>query len=122
MLSSDNFLIYSAKIFTEIFWELVYFPLWWYSTGVVLVSRFLFDFVASQEKALGFLIWLKNIYRPMYGQNDWAGILISFLVRLFQVIVRGLALLVIIALAVALFILRVLFPLLVIYEIFFQLF
>ena len=121
MLSSNNFLIYSAKILTEVFWELVYFPLWWYTAGAELVVKSLFNFVAEQQRALGFWVWLKNIYRPMYGQNDWAGILISFLVRLFQVIVRGIAMLIIIAFAWALFLLWLAFPVLVIYEIIFQL-
>jgi len=35
------------------------------------------------------MVWIKNIFTPMYGQTDWQGKLISFFMRLFQIIFRG---------------------------------
>jgi len=88
-----NFLTYSGKIITQILWEIFYFPLWWYSVGFVRTAKNAFKFWNNQQKALGFYIWVKNIFVPMYGQHDWAGRLISFAVRLVQIISRGIILL-----------------------------
>jgi hypothetical protein len=41
---------------------------------------------------LGLKIWIKNIFKPMFGQYDIPGKLISFFMRIFQIIVRGLIL------------------------------
>jgi len=87
-----NFLTYSGKIIILLILEVVYFPLWWYSVGFGRLVRDVWNFWRDQEKVLGFSVWAKNIFVPMYGQSDWAGRLISFLVRLVQVIFRGLAL------------------------------
>ena len=84
-----NFLTYSGKIIISIILEIVYFPIWWYSVGFYRLLKNTWNLFCNQEKSLGFLVWAKNILVPMYGQIDWAGRLISFLVRLVQVICRG---------------------------------
>ena len=87
-----NFLTYGSKIIIKIFLEIAYFPIWWYSVGLVETGKKLWSFLLNQEKALGFSIWCKNIFVPMYGQYDWAGRLISFFIRLVQIVFRGLIL------------------------------
>jgi hypothetical protein len=37
-------------------------------------------------------LWLRNIFVPMFGQHDLQGRFTSFLVRLFNVIIRGIGL------------------------------
>lgn len=96
-----NFLTYSGKIIIETLGEIVYFPLWWYSFGFAGTLKKEFAIFLDQERALGFSVWLKNIFVPMYGQYDTAGRIISFFIRLVQVIFRGLALLVALALLIA---------------------
>jgi len=87
-----NFLTYGGQIIIKTFLEIAYFPIWWYSVGLVETAKKLWAFLLNQEKALGFRIWCKNILVPMYGQYDWAGRLISFFIRLIQIIFRGLVL------------------------------
>jgi len=87
-----NFLTYGGQIIIKTFLEIAYFPIWWYSVGLVETAKKLWAFLFNQEKALGFRIWCKNILVPMYGQYDWAGRLISFFIRLIQIIFRGLVL------------------------------
>jgi hypothetical protein len=94
-----NFLTYSGKIILKILGDILYFPIWWYSVGFARLLKNVWNFLSNQERSLGFLIWLKNIFVPMYGQRDWAGRLISFLVRLVQIFFRGIALLIWVALA-----------------------
>jgi len=100
-----NFLTYSGKIIVSIILEIVYFPIWWYSVGFYRLLKNTWNLFRNQEKSLGFLVWAKNILVPMYGQTDWAGRLISFLVRLVQVIGRGFVLTIwlIICLAIIIF-------------------
>lgn len=88
-----NFLTYGSQIIIKKLGEIIFFPIWWYSLGFVGFIKKEAKFWLNQEKALGFSIWLKNIFVPMYGQADWAGRLISFFIRLVQIIVRGILLL-----------------------------
>lgn len=46
--------------------------------------------------ALGVLLWLRNLFVPMFGQHDWQGRLVSFLIRLVQLIARGIAFMVLV--------------------------
>jgi hypothetical protein len=89
-----NFFTYAPKIIIQVIWDIVYFPLWWYSVGLVRLLIKINVFLKNRNAALGFSVWLKNIFTPMYGQRDIVSRLISFLVRLFQIFFRGLALIV----------------------------
>jgi len=117
---TNNFFLYSGKIITELIIDILYFPLWWYSRGLLKLLIWLKKFLSNKQKFLALLVWIKNIHRPMYGQYDWQGMLISFFMRLFQIFIRSL-----IMLFWCVFVLIVLFfwlilPPLVIYEIIFQ--
>ena len=69
--------------------EIIYFPFWWYSFGLLRVFKFSGKFLKERENRVGFLLWLSNIFVPMYGQYDLAGRFTSFIVRFVQVIFRG---------------------------------
>ncbi len=88
-----NFLTYTGKIILQIIGEILYFPVWWYSVGFVRAAKSVFRFWQAQEESLGFSIWVKNIFVPMYGQRDIASRIISFVMRLVQIIFRGAVLL-----------------------------
>jgi hypothetical protein len=87
-----NFLTYSGKIIFQILGEIIYFPIWWYSVGFWRLLKNSWQFLSHQEEILGFSVWAKNIFVPMYGQHDFAGRVISFLMRFIQIIARGLVL------------------------------
>lgn len=93
-----NSFTYLGKVLTRIIWDFLYFPLWWYGAGFLKTLRGVLNFYRGQEASLGFSIWLKNIFVPMYGQQDFTGRIISFFIRLIQVIYRGLVMLIIIVL------------------------
>jgi hypothetical protein len=116
-----NFLTYGGKIIISLILEILYFPIWWYSVGFYRLLKNVWDFWRNQEKSLGFLIWAKNIFVPMYGQSDWAGRLISFLVRLVQIIFRGFVLLLWLLVCLVVVILWLALPLLLIFALIFQL-
>lgn len=78
-----------ARALTYTLLDIVHVPIWWYSKGLKLEINHLVSTIYDLDYLTGFSVWLKNIFVPMYGQRDWRGRLISILVRLFQIIVRG---------------------------------
>ncbi|MEK7481528.1 MAG: hypothetical protein AAB633_02175 [Patescibacteria group bacterium] len=64
-------------------------PVWWYTAGLKAVAHWWIYMVRRGSASLGVLLWLKNLFVPMFGQHDWQGRLISVLVRFVQVIARG---------------------------------
>ncbi len=116
----NNISLYAGKIFVDLLRDIIYFPLWWYSRGLAQLVVKLKDFLLNKEKSLALLVWIKNIHKPMYGQYDWQGMLISFFMRLFQIIVRGLFLLFWLILALVILLIWLILPIFVVYEIIFQ--
>ena len=67
----------------EIIWDVIYFPLWWYSRGLVKVGQYCLQsasFHLNRRVALG--IWLRSIFKPMYGDTTWEGRAISQVMRI----------------------------------------
>lgn len=118
---TENFLAYSGRIIIQIFGKIIYFPIWWYSVGLGRLLKGVYGSARDQEKSLGLSVWVKNIFVPMYGQYDIAGRLISFFVRLFQIIFRGLAFLIWLIFLLALIIFWLALPLFIILALVFQL-
>jgi len=118
---SNNFIFYSLKILTELALDVLYFPAWWYLRGFLNLLKSLSNFLKDEQKSLALLVWIKNIFRPMYGQYDWQGMLISFFMRLVQIIFRSLVMLFWLIICLVVVIFWLLLPPLVVYEIIFQL-
>lgn len=118
---ANNVFLNGAKIFIEIIMDIIYFPLWWYSKGFLGLLSFVKNLIIDKNKSLAFSIWLKNIFRPMYGQYDLAGIFISLLVRIFQIIIRGLVILFWIIISLLIVLLWIILPFFVFNMIIFQL-
>jgi len=89
---NHGFFISIVKIGTRALVDFFYFPFWWYGEGLISFLRGLGRFLRDRESMLGLSVWLKNIFVPMYGQRDIGGRIISFIMRLIQVIFRSLAL------------------------------
>lgn len=117
-----NFLTYSGKIIIQILGEILYFPLWWYSVGFFRLLTSLWRFWRNLEKVLGFSVWVKNIFVPMYGQRDITSRLISFVMRSVQIVVRGAGLLFLLLPLLIILILWLIFPIFLVYALTFQLF
>lgn len=83
-VASSNFKSVSLAIIKHT----LYWPLWWYTGGFFVVLKSTGIKIARTWKGLALDIWLKNIFVPMYGQRDAASRIISFLMRLVQIIFR----------------------------------
>lgn len=104
-------------IFIDFLRDIAYFPFWWYSKGAKKALFFSLRKIKNAEKRLGLKIWLVNLFRPMFGQYDMAGKIISFFIRLIQIIVRSILMLIWIILMIILFFVWLLLPLFIIYQI-----
>ena len=84
---------YSVKILIEIIGDILYFPIWWYTRGLTDAILGLAHFLDNKQKTWALFVWIKNIFRPMYAQRDWQGVLISIFMRIVQIIFRSLIML-----------------------------
>lgn len=97
--------------------DLAYFPVWWYSRGAKKIFIYFWQRVVYREQKLGVSIWLVNLFRPMYSQRDWQSVLISFFVRLVQLIVRALIFVVWVIVLAGLFLAWLILPIFIIFQI-----
>ncbi|NQV90575.1 hypothetical protein HQ487_04190 [Candidatus Uhrbacteria bacterium] len=88
--------------------ELIRFPLWWYSAGLLQTSKKLLHSVSGSVRYFGVDVWSKNLFVPMYGETSITGRVISFLVRFFVLIARSLGVMLWMAIACVLGLLYVL--------------
>ncbi len=72
--------------------DIALFPIWWYTEGFRRVSVGLWHNLHDTNLRLAPGLWLKNIFKPMYGQRDFQGRIMSFFMRLVNVIGRSIAL------------------------------
>ncbi len=77
-----NFLKQSIRfIGRDFIGELIFFPVWWYTLGLKKTLSSYVESVSRKERELAFFLWIRNFFRPMYGQKDWQGRFISLLFR-----------------------------------------
>lgn len=103
------------QLLWEAFADFFYFPIWWYTRGALRSAQWCFGLLewGNLELALG--VWLRNIFVPMYGQYDWQGRIISFVMRVVQIIFRGWLLLIWLMVCVLLFFVWLVLPIAVAY-------
>ena len=68
--------------------HLLYCLLWWYTSGFLITLKHIGARILVVWHSLALQVWFKNIFRPMYGQYDTASRIISFFMRMIQIIVR----------------------------------
>ncbi|MFA6392337.1 MAG: hypothetical protein WCW66_06385 [Patescibacteria group bacterium] len=109
-------------VFLELIGKLIYFPVWWYTTGTKKVLFFIGREIAGVANALGISILFKNLLKPMYGDYSKSGRIISFFMRIIQYVFLLISISIWSVLMALLFIVWLVLPIIVIYSIIFQLF
>lgn len=56
--------------------------------------RWAVETIKGYSRTLAIRVWIKNIFVPMFGMHDWQSRLISFFMRVVQIIGRSIALLI----------------------------
>ena len=109
----------ALRVLGETFLSVIYFPVWWYSSGFFGFLRKSGARLSDFNKTVGFTVWLGALGVPLYGQNDFGGRIISILIRLVNIIIRGLLLLLFFFFSLSLVILWLIFPIAIIYQLFY---
>lgn len=82
-------IIQSVKVLIwELAVEVVYFPIWWYTKGLKRHLLFVWHSIVRLNRNLSLGLMFKNIGKPMFGQYDRAGRIISFFMRLLLLLTR----------------------------------
>ncbi len=76
-------------VFAETVGSVIRFPIWWYGEGLSRLVGWIVKQLSYRWKSFSFVIWMQNLFVPMYGQYDLAGRLVSFVMRLVVLIGRG---------------------------------
>ena len=119
---TNNILITSLKyVGKDLIGDFLYWPIWWYSKGLLNTIKLSLHSIKNQQEALGVNIWIKNIFTPMYGQYDWEGRLISFIIRLIQIIFRAILLVIWTILSLIPIVIWIVLPAIVIIQIYLNL-
>lgn len=72
--------------------SVVWFPVWWYTTGLRRLGESIMRRLAYRSKEYALALWVKNFFVPMYGQYDLAGRAMSVFMRAVVIIFRSIAL------------------------------
>ncbi len=68
--------------------DFLYFPIWWYSGGLKARFKFLIKQIRAANRRSALLLWLKNMFVPMYGYYDFTSRAISLVIRLVMLVFK----------------------------------
>lgn len=78
----------SALFLVETIGDFCWFPIWWYTIGLVRCVRRALTSLTRREQTLGVRFWIATLFQPMYGQTDIQSRVISFIFRILILVVR----------------------------------
>lgn len=104
-------------IFIDLILEIIYFPLWWYSSGLYRAGLFCLQQIKKQWNNMGLSIHFKFLFKPMYAQRDFTGRVISFFARFIQLIFKSLAFVVFGLISLGIFLLWIVLPIIIVWQI-----
>lgn len=105
----------------DIVWNTVYFPIWWYTRGILRILNLMKHQVSSLAKTLHIPTLFKYLFKPMYGYTDIVSRIISFYVRIVQFFVLVTITIFVVIGLIILLLIWIAAPLLVVYGIGFHL-
>jgi hypothetical protein len=103
-------------VFYDVGGGLVAAPIFWYTRGLADAGKWCVRFWKDGWNRFGLGVWVKNLFIPMYGQTDITGRLISFFMRLVEIVGRFIIMIVWAVFTVAFFVFYVGAPLFAVYE------
>lgn len=115
LLPHDMWILVVQRITLEFILDIIYFPVWWFTAGARHAFIFCIGLVKEANSMMAPGLWLKNIFVPMFGQWDFQGRLVSFFMRLGNVIIRSIALFIWVIVVIFIFFLWILFPTFIFY-------
>lgn len=93
-------------------WRISEFPFWWFTHGLRFFGTQFGRMLRGVRRSLGVSVWATNLFVPMFGERDIASRIISFFMRLVQLLARSAALLAVGAVSGAVFLAWIALPIL----------
>lgn len=94
-MKSQNTMLLSAKfVAKDVVGNVLFWPVWWYSVGFWGFLKKRRDSIRNFEEEIGLTIWVVNWGKPMFGQYDVPGRIISFVFRTGGIIFKAVQLIV----------------------------
>ena len=109
------YLLILQRLALEAIFDVLYFPIWWYSGGASHALFWVVGKIKSGNARLAPGLWFRNMFVPMFGQYDWEGRIISFFMRFVQIVARSIALVVWLFICILLFVVYLIFPAVVLF-------
>ena len=116
------FIIVLQRLAIEAILDIFNFPIWWFSFGIKRALLWCMEVFKSGNAWLAPGLWITNLFVPMYGQYDWQGRIISFLMRSVQIFFRLIGLAIWLFFCIVLFVVWIAWPLAIAYGIFYALY
>lgn len=89
MTTNNNIVVASVKyVAVDLIGDILFFPVWWYSVGLLETGTRLYNGLLDTANNLALKSLFFNLFKPMFGQYDHTGRIISFFMRLFLLIGR----------------------------------
>jgi hypothetical protein len=85
---TTHFFPAARLVFFDLSGSVLWFPIWWYTTGLKKVVLVAWRTLVFRVQSYGLKVWIRNFFVPMYGQHDITGRLISVAMRLVVLIGR----------------------------------
>lgn len=95
--------------------QLIILPLWWYSQGLNKFINILADWQLAEWRNLGLLVWLKNLFTPMFHDYTIIGRGLSFFMRLIIILIRSISLVIRFAVKIMLLIIWLALPVVIVF-------
>lgn len=120
---TQNVFLSSLKyIFVEVVFDILYFPIWWYTKGLSRMANYCLEILIKSSRKLALRIWLQHMFTPMYGDYTKEGRIISFLMRIVVLVFKLIMMVFWTIYVFLIFFAWLIIPLLFIYFILFQIF
>jgi len=103
-------------VFGDVLGGILNAPVFWYTRGAADAFKYCIGLIVRRWKTLALGVWIVNIFVPMYAQHDIAGTLISFFMRVIQIIARGIVMILWTALVIIIYLAYLAGPVLIALE------
>jgi len=81
-----SFISFIKFIIIDPILEILYFPFWWYTKGLKNAALSLRNNIHRLAHTLALRLLLTNMFKPMFGQYSLSGRIISFFMRVLQLL------------------------------------
>jgi len=116
---TQNVIVQAVKILLiDFIGEILYFPIWWYTQGLKRTGLYVLSSIKNTNRNLAVGLMFKSLFKPMFGQYDREGRIISFFFRLILTLARSIVFLILVILYLLMIIFWLFLPVLVVWGIY----